>query len=621
MEFSTDSRSKAIRDIVIAVGVTLGVFSLSVGLGLTERWLVLIHDPQDILLEEIVLGLGLVTIAFAWYVFRRSQEYSHEVGRRKKINDLLVREIMERRAVEAALRGEEAKLRAVTENAPFLIVLKDLQGRYQFVNHMFEEWWGVKGADVIGLTAHDVLPESFAKRSMTDDQMVIKTGRVVRHESDVNIVDGRCLRVAITKFPVFSTDGKVIGVGNVNTDMTSYRDTEQQLRQAQKMEVLGQLTGGIAHDFNNLLAVIMGNSELLSDTLPDDDDKTRRRIEALTRAAKRGAELTQRLLAFSRLQPLQPKPLNLADLIGDMAEILRRTLGEQIEVTIDSDADLWPALADPGQVENALLNLAINAQHAMPRGGALLVESRNVTLGEDYINKHHEAVSGDYVMLAVTDNGNGMSPDVLQHVFEPFYTTKDRSGGSGLGLSMVYGFAQQSGGHVTLESEEGVGTTARLYLPRTRRAIGPSHAAPEEGSALGGGETVLVVEDEADVRAMAAAMLTDMGYQVLTASYGMEAENILSGDNKIDVLLSDMVLMGGMSGVEVAEAARRYHPHIKVLFMSGYMDRDELHSPSRIEGAILLEKPFRKADLASRLRELLNRIAADEDENIQDVDR
>lgn len=621
MEFSTDSRSKAIRDIVIAVGVTLGVFSLSVGLGLTERWFVLIHDPQGILLEEIVLGLGLVTVAFAWYVFRRSQEYSHEVGRRKKINDLLVREIMERRAVEAALRGEEAKLRAVTENAPFLIVLKDLQGRYQFVNHMFEEWWGVKGADVIGLTAHDVLPESFAKRSMTDDQMVIKTGRVVRHESDVNVVDGRCLRVAITKFPVFSTDGKVIGVGNVNTDMTSYRDTEQQLRQAQKMEVLGQLTGGIAHDFNNLLAVIMGNSELLSDTLPDDDDKTRRRIEALTRAAKRGAELTQRLLAFSRLQPLQPKPLNLADLIGDMAEILRRTLGEQIEVTIDGDADLWPALADPGQVENALLNLAINAQHAMPRGGALLVESRNVTLDEDYTSKHSEAVGGDYVMLAVTDNGNGMSPDVLQHVFEPFYTTKDRSGGSGLGLSMVYGFAQQSGGHVTLESEEGVGTTARLYLPRTRRAIGPSHAAPEEGSALGGGETVLVVEDEADVRAMAAAMLTDMGYQVLTASYGMEAENILSGDNKIDVLLSDMVLMGGMSGVEVAEAARRYHPHIKVLFMSGYMDRDELHSPSRIEGAILLEKPFRKADMASRLRELLNRIAADEDEKIQDVDR
>jgi CheY-like chemotaxis protein len=328
-------------------------------------------------------------------------------------------------------------------------------------------------------------------------------------------------------------------------------------------------------------------------------------IEQALRAAERGAALTHRLLAFSRQQMLVTRSVDFNRLIGDMGELLRRTLGEHVEIELRLAKDLWPALADSGQVENSLLNLAINARDAMPDGGKLTIETSNVHLDEDYASHNAEVAPGDYVMMVVTDTGTGMPEDVLAHVFEPFFTTKEVGKGTGLGLSMIYGFAKQSGGHAKIYSEVGHGTTVRLYLPRLANeakleavAVVPSHK--------GGGETILVVEDNPDVRRLVLRQLRDLGYVVIEAANGPEALKVLDGGASIDLLFTDVVMPGGMTGRQLAEAAKTRRPGMKTLFTSGYTEDSILRLGKLDPGVRLLSKPYRKHELATRIRETLD---------------
>jgi CheY-like chemotaxis protein len=369
---------------------------------------------------------------------------------------------------------------------------------------------------------------------------------------------------------------------------------------------MGQLTGGIAHDFNNLLTVVLGNLEFAQHKLAP-DSPVLAHVERGIWAATRGASLTHQLLAFARKQPLAPTPISLSATLPDMANLLRRTLGEHIEVQVVDTAGLWPAMVDPAQVESALLNLALNARDAMPAGGHLTIEVANKVLDRDYARYHVEVVPGDYVMLAVSDTGIGMPPDVVAQAFEPFFTTKQAGMGTGLGLAMVFGFAKQSGGHVKIYSEPGEGTTVRLYLPRAtgvELARQPRAVAPVElphGSA-----TILVVEDDAPVRQVAVEILRDLGYRVLEAGDGPEALRVF-GENaaKVDLLLADIVLAGGMKGNEVSRRLTAIRPALLTLFMSGYTENAIVHHGRLDDGVQLIGKPFQREQLARKVAEVL----------------
>jgi PAS domain S-box-containing protein len=378
------------------------------------------------------------------------------------------------------------------------------------------------------------------------------------------------------------------------------------LRQAQKMEALGQLTGGIAHDFNNLLQIIVGNLELVALTLPPDMEGSRRAIANAMTGAERAAALTKRLLAFARRQPLNPKPIDVNGLVRGMSELFHRALGETIEVESVLGVGLWKAEADPNELESALLNLAVNARDAMPTGGRLTVETSNGHIDDAYAARHVEVAAGQYVVICMTDTGTGMEADTVPRVFEPFFTTKPEGKGTGLGLSQVYGFVKQSHGHVQIYSEMGHGTTVKIYLPRLdgdlasvdNNTLDPApHASP--------GEAILVVEDDSDVRGYTVAALTQLGYQVLEAADGPSAIRILS-IREVDLVFTDVVLPKGMTGADVAREARLIQPKVKVLFTTGYARNAIVHQGRLDRGVHLITKPFRFDDLAAKIREVLD---------------
>ncbi len=388
------------------------------------------------------------------------------------------------------------------------------------------------------------------------------------------------------------------------SDMTRRVKAENVLREAQKMQAIGQLTGGIAHDFNNLLTVILGNLELVRSRL-DGDAGLQRRIERAVNAAQRGATLTGQLLAFARRQPLAPAPIDLAATMPELIPLLRRTLGEYIDVRYVETAGLWPAMADAAQLEAAVLNLALNARDAMPGGGRLTIELANKVLDADYARRHAEVAPGDYAMLAVSDTGHGMTPEVAARAFEPFFTTKLDGKGTGLGLAMVFGFVKQSGGHVKVYSEPGEGTTVRLYLPRaSAAAAGPRGAAPMQlprGSA-----TILVVEDDAAVREVAVAILRDLGYRVIGAADGEAGLAAFEAHAaEIALVLTDVVLPGTLRGQAMAARMAAIRPEVRVLYMSGYTENSIVHQGRLDEGVQLITKPFKRDELARRVADLL----------------
>ncbi|HLH93184.1 MAG TPA: PAS domain S-box protein [Xanthobacteraceae bacterium] len=386
-------------------------------------------------------------------------------------------------------------------------------------------------------------------------------------------------------------------------DVTEKLAAEEQLRQAQKMETIGQLTGGIAHDFNNILTVITGTIEILEDGVSD-DPALAEIAHMIDEAAVRGAELTQRLLAFARRQPLQPRTTDINVLIVDAAKLLRPTLGEQIEIESVFEDDAWPALVDPSQLTSALINLAINARDAMPDGGKLVLETGNVHLDESYARGHAEVHPGPYVMIAVSDTGHGIPSAIRDKVFDPFFTTKGVGKGTGLGLSMVYGFVKQSNGHIKIYSEEGHGTTIKIYLPRAGEQADAAAAAPTL-AIEGGAETILVVEDDPLVRNYVAAQLGSLGYTTLTAANAAEALARIDDGEPFDLLFTDVIMPGSINGRQLADEASRRRPGVAVLFTSGYTENAIVHHGRLDPGVLLLAKPYRKSDLARMIRTAL----------------
>jgi PAS domain S-box-containing protein len=381
---------------------------------------------------------------------------------------------------------------------------------------------------------------------------------------------------------------------------------EAQLVQSQKMEAVGQLTGGVAHDFNNLLQVIGSNLQLLLKNLPSDDANRKFAENAMT-GVSRGAKLTAQLLAFSRQQPLEPKPKNVDRLLRGMDDMLRRTLGEAIEIETIIGRDLWNCLVDPVQLENVILNLAINARDAMGHSGKLTIEASNAPLDKEYAEAHPNVEPGQYVMLAISDNGSGISPEIIEKVFDPFFTTKATGEGTGLGLSMVYGFIKQSGGHVRIYSEVGCGTTVRVYLPRTLQEDETLQVHAAADTPRGQGEIVLVVEDDDAVRETAVDLLRDLGYAVLTANGADAALAIVNSGVKIDVLFTDVVMPGTLRSPELARKAKERLPDIGVLFTSGYTQNAIVHSGRLDDGVELLSKPYTRERLAQKIHDILER--------------
>jgi signal transduction histidine kinase len=434
----------------------------------------------------------------------------------------------------------------------------------------------------------------------THERKIIGIGREVEGRRKDGSVFPMDLSVGEAK-----QEGASIFVGIIH-DLTERKQAEAQLVQAQKMEAVGQLSGGIAHDFNNLLTVIIGNAEALSDELAA-QPKLQRFLDTIVSAGERGAELTQRLLAFSRRQTLQPVRVNCNRLVDQMQQMLQRTLREDVNIRIELEPELWSVFADAAQLESAILNLAINAQDAMPDGGNLAITTANVPLDENYQSKNPEVPPGYYVMIAVTDDGEGMPEHVLKKAFEPFFTTKEVGKGSGLGLSMVYGFVKQSNGHVSIYSDPGLGTTVRIYLPSgiVRADMEAARHRRADDNVRGGSETVLIAEDDAFVRSYAVGCLESLGYKVISAGDGREALARLQANDAIDVLFTDIVMPGGMTGLELAEIAKGLRPGLKVLLTSGYA-LDTLTSRGRLHvGAAVLHKPYRKAGLAQHLRRII----------------
>ena len=512
-----------------------------------------------------------------------------------------MQDITDRRITEIALRDTKEFYELILDSVPMRIGYIQTDERFAYVNNRYEDWFDASRDELNGSSVRELVGSDDYRSIKPRIREVLKGERVSFEVSMTRNDEAHQLQVEY--LPHLSRSNEVLGFFSVVQDITNRKVLEAQLLQAQKMEAVGQLTGGIAHDFNNLLGVILGNLQLLERPLKN-EERLHKKIKTATRAAIRGADLTRRLLSFSRRQLLEPKVLDLNSLVASLDDLLRRTLGEGIAIETVFEENLWATTVDRGQMENALLNLAINARDAMPDGGSLIIETRNVVLDQDL---HAEAAAGEYVMVSVSDTGCGMSEEVRQQVFEPFFTTKGVGQGSGLGLSMVYGFVEQSGGQVVVQSEEGFGTSLDLYFPRTKTA---ALAKVEETAVAqfvpGGDETILVVEDEEDVRFTVVALLHDFGYETLEAENGPKALDILKSRDDIDLLFTDIMMPGGMRGPVLAHQAREIRPDLKVLFTSGYAESAILHRGALVSESAFISKPYRNEELALKLRTVLD---------------
>jgi two-component system CheB/CheR fusion protein len=518
-------------------------------------------------------------------------------------------ECRRRAAVEQELQESESRYRAIFETAVDAIIVSDQHGIIQEFSRAAEAMTGYRAAELIGQNMRVLLPPAMRQepeRYTARYLWTIKELEVCRKDGSVFPAHLSIAEWWAGGYRHFT--GILRDLSAQHREQIERTKLEAQLHQAQKMEAIGNLTGGMAHDFNNMLGVIIGNIDLLRDLKGEDSDIDELTREALD-AAFRGADLTRRLLAFARQQPLRPQHVDVNELVSGITRLLRRTIGEDVEISLDLAPELWPVVVDPAQLEASLTNLATNARDAMADGGRLMIVTGNRTLDADYAAQHAEVVPGGYVMLEVSDTGSGMTSEVMHRIFEPFFTTKSRDKGTGLGLSMVFGFIKQSGGHIGVYSEPGIGTTFRLFLPRMTEDV----PAVEESGATpllhGRGESVLVVEDNAALRRVVTRQLGELGYRVLAAENAAAGLELLDRQS-IDLLLTDIVMPGGINGRELARRARQRWPGIKIVFTSGF-------SEARLNGDAgplaactpLLSKPYRKEDLASAAREALDRVA------------
>lgn len=515
--------------------------------------------------------------------------------------------LWDRQRREQLLRTSEERTLAIVDNIVDGVIVADAKGIIAEFNKSAEGIFGYSADEVLGKNITMLMPESYSNRHNqyidnyieTNDPKIIGTGR----ELEGLRKDGTVfpMRIAVGELHL----GAEKAFAGIVADISGQKNLEAQLHRAQRMEAVGQLTGGIAHDFNNLMGVMLGNAEILLDQAGE-NEKARRSAEAVVESVKRGASLTQRLLAFSRQQALLPQPTVINDQIFGLEELLHRALGETIELHSNLGLGTWTALIDPYQFENVLINLSINARDAMPRGGVLTIKTANITLDEDHAAQFEDVMPGDYVKVTVSDTGAGMSPETLKKAFEPFFTTKDVGKGSGLGLSMVYGFTKQSNGHATINSEAGHGTTIELYLPRSEEFVSQEDVRGEAPEPARGSERILVVEDDEDLREIPTTMLRDSGYEVVEARNGKEAIQCLQDSQSFDLLFTDVVLAGGMNGLEIADEAKRIQPRIKVLFTSGYPESIISHGGKVNQDAALLNKPYLRTTLLEMVRAALD---------------
>jgi PAS domain S-box-containing protein len=520
---------------------------------------------------------------------------------------MLQRTVSERDEAYAALSATQARFQAIMDHAPLVVFVVDLEGRYTFVNHAFESYSGLAAAAVLGKRRSEVLPSEAAGHDAYDRE-VIERRVPVQRQVEITLPAGKRTALAV-RFPIFDGAGALTSMGAVVIDVTERRQMEAQLAQAQKMEAIGQLTGGIAHDFNNLLTAILINADLLMQQLQG-NELLHPLAQVTLEAAERGASLTSRLLAFSRRQMLEARTVDINGLVRGMEQLLRRTLGENVVVVLRLALDARAARVDPHQLETALLNLAVNARDAMAAGGTLTIETANASLDESYAQDNIDVKPGDYVMVAVSDTGAGMAPEVAARVFEPFFTTKDVGKGTGLGLSMVYGFVKQSEGHVKIYSERGVGTSVKLYLPQASTTALPAAVRAPAGALPTGTETILLVEDDRLVRTNTEAQLNALGYTVVTAESAAEALDRIVDGLRPDLLFTDVVMPGKVNGFELAAQIRGWLPELKALFMSGYTQgATTLPDGTPVAAAHFLGKPFRRAELAAKIRAALGESA------------
>ena len=518
-------------------------------------------------------------------------------------NESLNKEVAERERAEHALLHHTNLLGKTLEASPLAIVHLGPNREVLVWNQGAENMFGYTSEEVMGRqypVLRDDDEESF--RELLDR---LEKGETVRDRPvDRRHKDGRIVKVNTSAEAVYE-NGVFQGVVIVLEDMTQRFALEAQLRQAQKMEAIGQLTGGLAHDFNNLLLVILGNLGLLLEIRAGDGE-----VEEICReardAALRGAELIRSLLAFARRQPLRPEPIDVNALINSHFRLLQRTLGEQIEVTVDLAPRVWTVMADTAQLEAALVNLATNARDAMPKGGHLKIATLNRRLDKDYAAEHPEVAPGDHTMIEVSDNGEGMPPEVISHIFEPFFTTKERGEGTGLGLSMVFGFMKQSGGHISVYSEVGVGTTFRLFLPRAKEPTSSDGVTAPPLIPIGRGEAILLVEDNDSIRRLAVRQLTQLGYRVHDVSNVADAIDYLESGRLVDLLFTDVIMPGGADGLDLVRIVRARWPSIKILMSSGFPSTDTVSEDFSNLNARLLSKPYQRDELALRVREVLD---------------
>jgi PAS domain S-box-containing protein len=528
----------------------------------------------------------------------------------------ITRDMTEQRQAQLAALESERRFRLLVEGVTdYAIFMLNPQG--------FVANWNRGAERIKGYAASEIIGRHFSLFYLPEDAAAgvpVRALDTARHHGRFE-AEGWRVRKDGNRFwasvviDAIHDNGELIGFAKITRDLTERRETQlqleqsrEQLFQAQKMEAVGQLTGGLAHDFNNLLTGITGSLELLKARVSQGRlGELERYIAAAEGAASRATALTHRLLAFARRQTLDPKPTLASQLIGDMEDLIRRTVGPEIAVETRFAPELWPTLCDPNQLENAILNLCINARDAMPEGGRLTIEVGSTSI-EGPAAAEKDLQPGAYVVIAVSDTGTGMSPEVIARAFDPFFTTKPTGRGTGLGLSMIYGFAKQSGGQVQIRSEIGRGTTMRIYLPQyaglaEHRADQPEHGEPPRAET---GQTVLVVDDEASVRMLVTEVLAELGYTIVEAGDGPSGLRVLQSDLRIDLLVTDVGLPGGMNGRQMADAARQVRPDLKILFITGYVDNAEIRSGGSMDrGMHILTKPFTMETLASRIKAII----------------
>jgi len=503
----------------------------------------------------------------------------------------------------------DSLLRVAIEQTTEGVIITDVQGVITYVNPAFESMSGYRKSEVVGQTPRVLQSGEHEAAFYRQLWETISTGKVWRGRFVNRSRDGARYVVDATITPVRDADGHITHYVSLQRDVTREVQLEEQYRQSQKMEVLGQLTAGIAHDFNNVLTAVNGYAELMQTQLSSDHPAHDMALKLL-RAGQRGADLVRQLLVFSRKQVNRPQVLNVNALIIEMEIMLQRIIGEHIQLSTRLAQDLWLIKADPAQIEQVVVNLVVNARDAMPHGGHLSIETANVVLDQHYVSTHLEAHPGDYVALIVSDNGVGMTPEVKLHLFEPFFTTKGRGKGTGLGLATVYGIVKQHGGSIWVYSEPNIGTTFKIYLPRLQEEEQFTACGEATERVCGGREAILLVEDDPSVRDLTELILRRHGYTVLSAENGREALRLArEHPGRIDLLLSDIVLPD-ISAIMLTEQLKRFHPRLKILYMSGYGYEVIARYVPTIGHVTLLQKPFSSMDLARQVRNVLDAPAA-----------